>query len=135
MQMYLSQDLVYPNILVGLPFPLSFHVSGSMEPLVLSLKVEESIFMLSKVTKNNPITWKNEQIVKPNWQPLETLCRFHLLFVLLMLLWEQASGKIIEHWKKKFIEHCSSIKVMQCPDLLSGWRYLEFPHTGTVYCS
>ena len=112
MQMYLSPDLVYPNILVGLPFPLSFHVSGSMEPLVLSLKVVKSIFMLSKVTKNSPITWKNEQIVKPNWQPLGTLCRFHLLFVLLMLLWEQVSGKIIEHG--------SSRKVMQCPDLLSG---------------
>lgn len=112
MQMYLSPDLVYPNILVGLLFPRSFHVSGSMEPLVLSLKVVKSIFMLSKVTKNSPITWKNEQIVKPNWQPLGTLCRFHLLFVLLMLLWEQVSGKIIEHG--------SSRKVMQCPDLLSG---------------
>lgn len=44
-----------------------------------------------------------------------------------MLLWEQVSGKIIKH--------CSNGKGMAWPYFLSGGRYLEFPHTVTVYCN
>lgn len=35
MQMYLSQDLVYPDTLVSLPFPLSFHVSVVRSPRII----------------------------------------------------------------------------------------------------